>query len=237
MRSSTAGGDGVLSARPACFRVTDRIAAQSCGPPIALMLDQDAASALGALLPLLGCGEEAAALAFGRLTEAELEEPARHAMHAIAAEERVHDAMLRRLLQALPAAASTPAALRAARRFHIGLGHGAPAKHLARIAAVDAAVCTILNRLLRPGAPLCADHAIHAALSRICGDEARHVRISRGIIQDDSAAGPLRDVAAAAREALADLLAFAGAEFEILAVDPGRLLRDIRRLPDGLVAR
>ena len=69
--------------------------------PIALHLDDPAAEALGLLLPLLGCGEEAAALAFDGLSS---KLPGHSGIFtSIAADERVHDALLQGVMAALPA--------------------------------------------------------------------------------------------------------------------------------------
>ncbi len=192
------------------------------------------ASALGALLPLLGCGEEAAALAFDAFAGASSSAVDAAALAAIAAEERGHDGLIAALIAALPADPHAAATRRKARRFHIELGRGAASERLARIAATDAAVCTILSRLLAPGRPLARDQVVHGALSRIHRDEARHVRLSRRLAGAHGGVPALRDIGAAARGALADVLRLGGAAFEQLGVDSGRLDRDLRRLPDGL---
>jgi hypothetical protein len=196
-----------------------------------VQLDDDAAQALATLVPLLGCGEEAAALAFDGLAQSAHDEAEHYALQAIAAEERMHDALLTRLAASLPPVDSA-AIRRRARRFHIWLGRGDRTHHLARIAAVDAAVCAVLSRLLRPGALLSHDPVVTALLGRIHRDEARHVAISRQFTLGRPA--HVRDTAAAARIALADVLTVGEAAFERLGVDPARLISDIRRLPNGL---
>ena len=45
----------------------------------------------------------------------------------------------------------------------------------------------------------------------------------------------LRDLGAAAREALAALLSLRGPTFEQLRIDPDALIRDVARLPGGLL--
>lgn len=196
-------------------------------------LDDRAATALATLVPLLGCGEEAAALAFDALAQTFRQEVDCYALRAIAAEERTHDGMLTQLALALPEV-DAGAIRRSSRRFHISLGNGDRTHHLARIAAVDAAVCTILSRLLRAGTPVSTDPAIAGLLGRIHRDEARHVAISRHLAS--GASTRLRDTAAAARLALANVLEAGGDAFECLAVDPARLFSDVRRLPNGLFA-
>lgn len=196
----------------------------------AVMLRDCHAAALGVLLPLLGCGEESAALAFEGLAQAQPADTA--ALRLIAAEERVHDGLIAALTDKLPADPSAAVTRRAARRFHIELGRGDVAARLARIAATDAAVCTVLSRLLAADRPLAGDRTVSSVLSRIHRDEARHVRSSRQLAR--RLGGDLRDIGASARVALADVLRLGATAFEALGVEPDRLDRDLRRLPDGL---
>ena len=97
-------------------------------------------------------------------------------------------------------------------------------------------MCTILSRLLAPGKVLIEDATVLATLSRIHRDEARHVRLSRRLACAGGGVAALRDIGAAARGALAGVLRLGGAAFDRLGVDPDRLDRDLRRLPDGLFA-
>ena len=198
------------------------------------LLPESAACALATLIPLLGCGEEAAAMAFDGLSQTG-DAHTHAALTAIAAEERIHDALMRQLAAALPAPVKRIEMIRAARRFHIDLGRGGARLHLARIAALDSAVCTVLSRLTRIGAPLRADSVIANMLIRIRNDEVRHVAVSRRLAMADGAQADLRSTAADARAALAKILMLAADAFEILAVNPDRLNRDVSRLPDGLL--
>ena len=222
--------------RPACFRVPGRSPACGLRVEVRVGLRSAEAEALAALLPLLGCGEEAAAIAFGRLADTAGHPAARGVMAGIAAEEREHDNLLKHLMRALPPAPGASEVLRRSRRFHVRLGRGGVALHLARIAAIDAAVCTLLSRLLRADAPLGRDPAILAILGRIRKDEARHVRASRDIVLAGGLAPGCRDAAAAAREALAHILMLEGGSFDALCVDPDALFRDLSNLPKGLLA-
>ncbi len=223
------------SVMPFCFAVAGRLTVStqaSLGPA---RVPAQAAEALAMLLPLLGCGEEAAAMAFDTLADDQLLPESADALAVIAREERVHDALLRHLQIALPVATGTRALLRSARRFHIRLQAGGPMAHLARIAALDSAVCTVLSRLTSDRGIIALDPAIHRLLRRIHNDEARHVAMSRKLVLSNATTGGLRDVAAAAREQLAHTLALAGDAFEALQVDPIALDRRIRTLPDGLL--
>ena len=157
-------------------------------------------------------------------------------LRAIAAEERVHDLILRQLEAGLPTPGGSPAMLRAARRFHVRLASGGVSAHLARIAALDSAVCAVLSGVLRDGRPLACDPVACMALRRIHRDEARHVQVSRTLAMASGVTRPIIDAAVEAREALANVLALASDAFEVLGVDPAALDRSVRRLPNGLFA-
>ena len=199
-----------------------------------IALDDRAADALARLVPLLGCGEEAAALAFDGLASSDGDPATAAALNAIADEERVHDALLQGLAASL-SVVPTAALRRAARRFHIDLGRGSTLAHLARIAAIDAGVCTILSRLLRRTSPVAGDRVVANMLARIRSDETRHVRLSRSLVLARADGRRFEDVAQSAREALANVLMLADDAFEALAVDPAKLRADIYRLPRGLL--
>jgi demethoxyubiquinone hydroxylase (CLK1/Coq7/Cat5 family) len=202
--------------------------------PLNLQLDERSAHGLAQLVPLLGCGEEAAALAFDGLAANDGDPATAVALKVIADEERVHDSLLHCLADSLPAV-KTVAVRRAARRFHIDLGRGSTLAHLARIAAIDAGVCTILSRLLRPRSPVAGDRAVANILARIRLDETRHVRLSRSLVLARADGRQFEDIAQAAREALASVLMLAADAFEVLEVDPAQLRADIGSLPRGLL--
>lgn len=226
---------GVEDTAPYCFDVA-RHPLKPYDLPRASTLTEHSALALATLLPVLGCGEEAASVAFDGLAACPLRGAVVAAtLHTIADEERVHDALIRHMQDMLPIVPRDAAILKAAQRFHVGLARGGPTVHLARIAALDSAVCTVLGRLLRPGAPLGDDAVIAPILRRIHRDETQHVRVSRTLTLDHGVDRTLRDAAANARAALADVLALVGDAFEALCIDPALLDRDLRRLPDGLL--
>jgi hypothetical protein len=214
-----------------CFMIGRRLDADT----VSVTLDAQAAEALAQLVPLLCCGEEAAVASFDRLGRAaSLDAEARRTLQKIAEDERRHDAMLRGLCAALPAGSTDP---HRARHFHLSLSRGGTVLHLARIAGLDAAVCTILSRLLQPGVPISRDPGVRAVLTHIRKDETRHVAVSRGIALAAADRQAVRGAAAEARGALAELLACGADAFEALGIDPDRLMRDIKRLPDGLLPK
>lgn len=192
---------------------------------------------LAALLPILGCGEEAATLAFDGLAASLTDDPeARLTLADIAADEDRHDRLILSLRAALPLPPDQRETLRRARRFHIDLGRGSTAFRLARIAALDSAVCMVLGRLLHRKAALACAPRIHGALAAIWRDESHHVSVSRCLALARADAATLRPLAVDARNALADILLLAGPALDSLKVDPMLLARDVRRLPAGLLA-
>lgn len=192
---------------------------------------------LAALLPILGCGEEAATLAFDGLAASLADDvEARHTLAAIASDEERHDCLIQSLRAALPPPPDQRETLRKARRFHIDLGRGCTAFRLARIAALDSAVCTVLARLLHRKAALASAPCVRATLATIWRDESHHVAVSRRLALARADATTLRPLAVQARYALADILLLAGPALENLEVDAVLLTRDVRRLPAGLLA-
>lgn len=138
-------------------------------------LSQATAQALADTLPFLLCGEESAVHAFGRRHAAALD---RATLAAIAADESRHAAWLEALAAALPPPSAAVQAQRMASFFR-GLLTRQPARHFAAIAALDLAVCRLLQPLAGAGSVLRAAPEVHAGLRRIRQDEARHVRIAR----------------------------------------------------------
>lgn len=208
--------------------------AEGADLPIPIALPDRVLEGLAVLVPLLGCGEEAAALAFDGLARAK--GASAHALEMIAEEERVHDGLLKNIAAGLPQIDRGSAIMRAARRFHINLGRGSAAQHLGKIAAIDAAVCTVFARLAHPRGSLAPARALRTVMMRIHRDESRHVRVARALSVAEISPARLRDQGAATREAMAAMLALGADAFEALGIDADRLLRDVARLPDGLFA-
>lgn len=189
-------------------------------------------AALATLLPILGCGEEAASLSFAMMAaHRRLPAAASQALAGIAADEQWHDALIGDLIAALPPVAADAELLAATRAMHVSLGRTVITGRLARVAGLDSAVCLILARVLKR---LPAASPAAAVLKRIHADEARHVAISGAIAADLAPAGALNDEAAHARGLLASVIAPVGGAFEALGVDADRLRRDLARVPAGL---
>ena len=194
------------------------------------------AQAIADILPLLASGEEAAAMAFVRLADTPVFSDATStALRMIGAEEDVHLALLTALAGVLPPPDHNPGARHGSRVFHFSLTRGGAMLHLARIAAIDSAVCTILSRLLAKGTPIGNSAHLSRLFMRIRSDESRHVAVARHTISMEPDRRALRDAGASAREGLAVLLEPASAAFASLGVDPDGLRRDVRGLPCGLL--
>ena len=223
--------------RKHCFNVPDRIEADLHGHGEPVNLGEHEAKSFAKLLPLLGCGEEAAALAFDGLATCYRDDDViAKSLKLIAHEERVHEAILGRLSRSLPPAPMQTQLIDKTQRLHIGLTRGGTAFHLARIAALDSAVCTMLCRLLHEAGPIAADPLLSRSLSRIRRDEGGHVRLSRKLALELGVSSAMREVAAEARSGLADVLRLADGTLETLGVDAHLLDREIRQLPNGLLA-
>ncbi len=197
-------------------------------------LNECEGAAVARLLSLLGCGEQAACLAFDRLGSMV---PAQFlALSAIADDERIHDALVHGLLVQLPQVPNGDPALLAMRRLHCRLGQMDTVMQCAGIAALDSAVCTLLSFLLRSWTESPSLGSLGAVLRRIRGDEVRHVIVTREIALTSPRDSVIRDAGARAREEMGAALALAGDHFEQLGFDPDTLLRAIVRLPDGLLS-
>lgn len=189
-----------------------------------------AAQALADLLPVLICGEASAERAFEQLLrrlESEVEPALAAALASVAEDEQRHGDWLDALRATLPAPASDQPGRRAL-RFLLGLVIDDPALHLARVAALDAAVCRVLAEVGAAGRPIAAASALAQVFRDIRRDEGRHVRIAR------RAAHALGvDSAVMSRERHAVTAAFAGliveqrSAFAALGVDAVRLARRI----------
>lgn len=137
---------------------------------------------LADVLPYLACGEESAVYAFtGRLQSA-LPAEAAQVLQRIADDEQVHADLIAAIQAELPAAQTSISPLRLAQFFR-RIEAATPAEHLARVAALDWAVCKLLQPLLRIGGPVSQAPLLHSAMCDLRQDEARHVRLARSLAQ------------------------------------------------------
>jgi hypothetical protein len=200
-------------------------------------LPDAAARALAELLPVLICGEASAetvfidaAEAFSARGDADLAA----ALASISGDEQRHAEWLAYLRAGLPAPGTTGAA-RAVTHFLRAVQTDDLALHLARVAALDAAVCLVLARACARTAPLAAHSVPVGIFNRIRKDEGRHGRISRRCahalgLSQGAAAQAQREVHAQ----FAQLLLPWGAALETLGMDLAWLRqRFMRRKPAG----
>ncbi len=213
-----------------CFIVADRFSAGR----IEAGCDAALHAPLGRLLALLGCGEEAACLAFDRLQS--LAPSHVHALASIALDERSHDAMLQGIMAGMQPEPPCQPAMAAMRRIHVRLGRSPLLGQCAGIAALDSALCTLLSALLGTASHIPQASGLHAVLRRIRDDEARHVAITRDIALTSPTFPQLRDLAARTRRDLADALAHVADDFEQLGINPMPLLARVACLPNGLLS-
>jgi hypothetical protein len=137
---------------------------------------------LADVLPYLACGEESAVYAFtGRLQSA-LPTDAALVLQRIANDEQGHANLIAAIQAELPAAQASISPLRLAHFFR-RIEAATPAEHLARVAALDWAVCKLLQPLLCTGGPVSQAPLLHSAMCDLRQDEARHVRLARSLAQ------------------------------------------------------
>ncbi|RQO59935.1 3-oxoacyl-ACP synthase [Paucibacter sp. KBW04] len=135
---------------------------------------------LADLLPFLACGEESAVFAFEGSLLAAVPAAAQAVLQGIASDERRHADLLAHLRQLLPQPRLQISFARLAFFFR-RLQASQVDEHLARVAALDLAVCRLLQVLLHPQAGLAAAPGLHRALCELRQDEARHVRQARSL--------------------------------------------------------
>jgi hypothetical protein len=222
------------SLAPVCFDLgrrpmrTPRLAAP-------LQLRERHAGALAQLVPLLLCGEESAALAFGAGGARDaLAVPARAELERIRREEVVHGLLLQRLQTGLPHA-PLAAPLRARmRRFFVTLADPEPGRYFARIAGLDSAVCLLLGALRSRRSPLVGDPTLARTLASIHRDEAGHVDAARRIALEYAPAALATEIATETRRQLVSLLQERGAALETLGVDADELFARLGVLSPGI---
>ena len=105
---------------------------------------------------------------------------------------------------------------------------------LARIAAVDSAVCLLLGALRSGRGPIALEPTLNSVVARIHRDEARHVAVTSRYVAELTGAHRACDDVAEVRHRLTPLLARRGSAMEDLGVDPDRLFRSLRAIPRAL---
>ncbi len=146
-------------------------------------MDASQCQDLADVLPYLACGEISAVYAFsGRLQDGVTAETHTLLAH-IAADERRHAELILSLQKELPPPRQEIGPSRLAMFFQ-RLEAGHPAEHLARVSALDRAVCRLLQPLLKKGGAISRAPQLHHDLCALRRDEARHVRLTRRMASD-----------------------------------------------------
>lgn len=159
---------------PTPLRITDKVRWSALSAGLSSIQRQDLAD----LLPFLACGEESAAHVFGHSLQSAVPASLWPTLDQIAQDEHRHAELLSGLRDELPRP-NASISLTRLKFFFKRLETPDPAEHLARVAALDLAVCRLLQPLLRHGAAISRAPALHAALSQLRADEAGHVRLAR----------------------------------------------------------
>jgi demethoxyubiquinone hydroxylase (CLK1/Coq7/Cat5 family) len=138
---------------------------------------------LADVLPYLACGEISAVYAFsGRLQDG-VNAEVKQLLHHIAADERRHAELIMSWQKKLPSPRQVISPSRLAMFFQ-RLEAGHPSEHLARVSALDRAVCRLLHPLLKRGRALSRAPQLHRDLCALRRDEARHVQLTRRMASD-----------------------------------------------------
>lgn len=223
------------SFEPACFGMP--VPLRAAEPPLPVRLSARHSEALSELLPLLLCGEESAVLSFARYANSvPLGMSGRRDFQGIQADEAVHARCLQRLRASLPAPRADARQRTRLRRFYARLSDLDFGDHMARIAALDSAVCLILGALRQQRGHIAKDSAVGRLFERIHQDEARHVTIARRYAALLGRPHDLYSVAADTRDQLATMLSERAGAFESLGICPDRLCHRVRSIPRNLFA-
>ena len=201
-----------------------------------LRLRASDAEALAELLPVLICGEESAGMVFAHLSQVPDLAAAHAELSRIEHDEREHARLLLQVRRTLPAARSDPALSSAVRNFFLRLAERDVGRHLARIVALDSAVCLLLGALRHRRTTVGSEPTLGPLFGRIHRDEARHVLVARHhtrrLVDGQQAIAIARDT----RSQLVELLTHRAAALEqLLRIDADRLFGRLRTPAPGLL--
>ena len=174
-------------------------------------------------------GEQSAAQAFSRImTRLSRGEYAYAAgpVTALIQDEQRHDMRLSEAAAGLPLVNADFGA----KHFFRRLETREPGVHLARIAALDACSCQLLNRMLAPTTRPLLPPGLADTFASIRQDEGSHVRTARrlaGALGVDT--GRFREITRMVRHSFAGLLQTRAAHFEALGIDSSLLIQSIDR--------
>lgn len=193
------------------------------------------AEPLGAIMPLLLCGEESAVMVFTNLDEeiagaAAFASGAEHVMARVACEEHFHEYLLSHLVAGLRSNEQPDARKnqRATKLFFMRLRAESASAHLARLSALDSFVTRTLAALQCKTSALRSFPSVMHLYDKIRFDEGNHVRITRDhLVQHEVAAGFMAAEREHVAAAYTELLRPYFDSFEALGVDSDRLRKSI----------
>lgn len=211
----------------------DWVATTDPGVELAVFEDKEL-EALSRLVPSLLCGEESAVIIFqheakryGRKANAAMAE----GLGVIAGEEERHELLLRALTAFLPTPDDLDRIHDRATEFFTKLGFQSfdPVHRLNHIGALDRCVCQVLGAMMKR-ATVTRSPVFSRIVERIRQDEARHVKICRGIMQELGVSkAEMAEADETVREMFLEMMEPVGDAFDVIEVDPAAMFRTIRR--------
>ena len=194
----------------------------------ALNLTDREIEALSRFLPSLLCGEESAVVIFaheGRRLDRAQQARIGASMRRLSLEEERHEILLTKLMDWMPTPDDRDEIHARAQKFFIGLGFASasPEERLAHISALDGCVSLTLGAMCK-NSNLHRSDAFLRIVNRIRQDEARHVRICRGHLEELGVDASARDAAGeTVRERFVELMSPVADSFDALGMDADRL--------------
>lgn len=211
----------------------DWVATTDPGVELAVFEDKEL-YALSRLVPSLLCGEESAVIIFqheARRYGRKADEAMAQGLGVIAGEEERHELLLRALTAFLPTPDDLDDIHGRATEFFTRLGFQSfdPIHRLNHIGALDRCVCQVLGAMMKR-ATVTRSPVFSRIVERIRQDEARHVKICRGIMQELGVSkAEMAEADRTVREMFIAMMGPVGDAFEDIAVDPDGMFRTIRR--------
>lgn len=194
------------------------------------------AEPLGAIMPLLLCGEESAVMVFTNLdseiagVNPEFSKGADNVMARVACEEHFHEYLLSHLVEGLKSDQLPDARKnqRATKLFFMRLRAETASAHLARLSALDSFVTRTLAALQCKTSALRASPTVMHLYNKIRFDEGNHVRITRDhLVRHEVSEEFMSEQREHVATAYTALLAPYFDAFEALGVDSDRLRKSI----------
>ncbi len=211
----------------------DWVATTDPGAELAIFNDKEL-QALSRLVPSLLCGEESAVIIFhheARRYGRKADEVMAKGLALIAREEELHELLLRALTAFLPTPDDLDEIHERATSFFTKLGFQSfdPIHRLNHIGALDRCVCQVLGAMMKHSS-VTRSPVFSRIVERIRQDEARHVKICRGIMQNLGVSKwEMAEADETVREMFVAMMDPVGESFEDIQVDPDQMFRTVKR--------